>query len=67
MLEGSEKVLSVAGNTRYVLMDYFSPAAIADENGAVTERYDFSAFGVRRIMTPEFVPRDQSDVVNRAL
>ncbi len=40
--------------TRYVLMDYFSPAAITDEEGAVTERYAFSAFGLRSILSPDY-------------
>ena len=40
--------------TRYVLMDYFSPAAITDASGAVTERYAFGAFGFRTIMAPNF-------------
>ena len=47
--------------TRYVLMDYFSPAAITDESGEVTERYAFSAFGVRSILAPDFSPRDVSE------
>ena len=47
--------------TRYVLMDYFSPAAITDESGVVTERYAFSAFGVRSIMAPDFSPRATSE------
>ena len=47
--------------TRYVLMDYFSPAAITDGSGNVTERYAFSAFGVRRIMAPDFSPRASSE------
>ena len=47
--------------TRYVLMDYFSPAAITDESGAVTERYAFSAFGVRSIMAPDFSARTASE------
>ena len=46
---------------RYVLMDYFSPAAITDESGSVTERYAFSAFGVRRILAPDFNPRSGSE------
>ncbi len=40
--------------TRYVLMDYFSPAAITDEEGEVTERYAFSAFGLRSILSPDY-------------
>src|SRR5580693_5457148 len=46
---------------RYVLMDYFSPAAITDETGVVTERYAFSAFGIRRILAPDFTPRTDSE------
>jgi len=47
--------------TRYVLMDYFSPAALIDASGAVKERYAFSAFGVRRILTPAFGERATSE------
>jgi RHS repeat-associated protein len=47
--------------TRYVLMDYYSPAAITDETGTVTERYAFSAFGVRQILAPDFSPRSTSE------
>jgi RHS repeat-associated protein len=47
--------------TRYVLMDYFSPAAITDGAGVVKERYAFSAFGVRRILTPTFGDRATSE------
>ena len=47
--------------TRYVLMDYFSPAAITDENGDVTERYQFSAFGLRTILNPDFTVRNGSE------
>ena len=47
--------------TRYVLMDYFSPAAITDGSGTVKERYAFSAFGVRRILTPAFGDRATSE------
>ncbi len=46
---------------RYVLMDYFSPASITDETGALTERYAFSAFGVRRILSPDWSPRSTSE------
>jgi RHS repeat-associated protein len=46
---------------RYVLMDYYSPAAITDETGTVTERYAFSAFGVRQILAPDFSPRSTSE------
>ncbi len=47
--------------TRYVLMDYFSPAAITDEEGAVTERYAFSAFGLRSILAPNYSPQTLSE------
>lgn len=46
---------------RYVMMDYCSPAAITDENGTVTERYAFSAFGVRRILSSAFEYRAESE------
>lgn len=47
--------------SRYALMDYYSPAAIVDDAGEVTERYDFSAFGVRRILAPDFGSRSSSE------
>jgi RHS repeat-associated protein len=47
--------------TRYVLMDYFNPAAITDECGVVKERYAFSAFGVRTILNPDFTTRSASE------
>ena len=47
--------------TRYVLMDYFSPASITDGAGAVKECYAFSAFGVRRILAPDFSARETSE------
>jgi RHS repeat-associated protein len=47
--------------TRFVLMDYFSAAAIADEDGEVKERYAYTAFGVRRVLTPEFTLRTSSE------
>ncbi len=47
--------------TRYILMDYFSPAAITDESGNVTERYQFSAFGLRTILNPDFTVRSASE------
>jgi RHS repeat-associated protein len=47
--------------TRYVLMDYFSPATITDGNGTVIERYAFSAFGIRTILTPDFTPIASSE------
>jgi RHS repeat-associated protein len=47
--------------TRYVLMDYFNPAAITDAVGILKERYAFSAFGIRRILAPDFTPRSTSE------
>jgi RHS repeat-associated protein len=47
--------------SRYVLMDYYSPASIIDETGNVTERYAFGAFGIRRILAPDFSPRSTSE------
>jgi len=47
--------------TRYILMDYFSPAAITDEDGEVTERYQFSAFGLRTLLNPDFTVRSDSE------
>lgn len=47
--------------TRYVLMDYFNPAAITDEDGEVKERYMFSAFGVRSILAPDWSGRTSSE------
>jgi len=46
---------------RYVLMDYFNPSAITDEEGEVTERYEFSAFGVRTILNPDLTVRSSSE------
>ncbi len=47
--------------TRYILMDYFNPAAITDGSGVVKERYAFSAFGVRTILNPDFTARSGSE------
>lgn len=47
--------------TRYVLMDYFNPAALTDASGVVKERYAFSAFGVRTILNPDFTGRSSSE------
>lgn len=56
---------AVGGTTlnesRYVLMDYFNPSAIIDEEGEVTERYAFSAFGVRSILNPDYSVRSSSE------
>ena len=47
--------------TRYILMDYFNPAALTDASGTVKERYSFSAFGVRTILNPDFTTRSSSE------
>jgi RHS repeat-associated protein len=47
--------------TRYILMDYFNPAAITDESGEVTERYAFSAFGMRTVLNPDYTMRSSSE------
>ena len=51
----------ILNETRYVLMDYFSPASITDETGNVTERYQFSAFGLRTILSPAYTVRNSSE------
>jgi len=52
---------TMLNETRYVLMDYFNPAALTDEEGEVTERYAFSAFGVRTILNRDFTVRSGSE------
>jgi RHS repeat-associated protein len=56
---------AVGGTTlnemRYVLMDYFNPSAITDASGTVKERYEFSAFGVRTILNPDYSVRSSSE------
>jgi len=56
---------AVGGTTlnesRYVLMDYFNASAITDGSGVVTERYAFSAFGVRKILNPDYSVRSSSE------
>lgn len=47
--------------TRYVLMDYFNPAAITDASGVVKERYAFSAYGVRTLLNSDFTVRSSSE------
>ena len=44
----------------YVLSDYFNPTAIADEHGVVLERYGYNAFGLSRVMAPDFSSRTTS-------
>jgi len=38
----------------YCLMDYFNPVAVIDTAGTVKERYAWSAFGLRRVMGPDW-------------
>ena len=45
----------------WCLMDYYDPTAIVDTEGAVVERYRFSAFGLRAILDPDFEPRAESE------
>jgi RHS repeat-associated protein len=45
----------------YCLMDYFNGISILDEEGAVQERYRYSAFGERTVMAPDFSVRSASD------
>ena len=52
---------SSLNETRYVLMDYFNPAAITDDEGEVSERYAFSTFGVRTVLNPDFTVRSSSE------
>ena len=47
--------------TRYVLMDYFSAAAITDAAGVVEERYAYGAFGIRSILNPDYSVRTSSE------
>jgi RHS repeat-associated protein len=44
----------------YATMDYFNGTAILNTSGAVQERYAYSAFGERRVMTTDFLPRASS-------
>jgi RHS repeat-associated protein len=44
----------------YTTMDYFNGTAILNTSGVVQERYAYSAFGVRRVMAPDFIPRTAS-------
>ncbi len=51
----------VGAITRYVMMDYFNPAALTDTGGVVKERYTFSAFGVRSILGADYTGRTTSE------
>ena len=47
----------------WCLKDDIDPVAVADTNGAIVERYGYSAFGIVTTLTPGFDPRqdNQSD------
>ena len=47
--------------TLWCLMDYFDPIAIADTNGVIEERYNYSAFGLVSVLSGAFVPRVSSN------
>lgn len=42
----------------YCLHDAMDPVALTDTTGAVVERYNYSAFGMRRVMDATFADRD---------
>jgi RHS repeat-associated protein len=46
----------------YATMDYFNGTAILNTSGVVQERYAYSAFGIRRIMAPDFTARSTSSL-----
>jgi RHS repeat-associated protein len=46
----------------WCLMDYFDPVAVVGGDGAVVERYTFTAFGVGSILAPNYAPRAASVV-----
>jgi RHS repeat-associated protein len=46
----------------WCLMDYFDPVAVVDADGAVVERYAFTAFGVASILAPDYSARTVSSV-----
>lgn len=61
-ISGGSESSGEFGNERlWCLMDYYDPASIVDNSGAVVERYRFSAFGLRSILAPDFSPRTTSD------
>lgn len=54
-------VLRDRGDERlYVLGDYFNPTAVADPSETVLERYGYNAFGLSRVMAPDFSSRTAS-------
>ncbi|MDZ4261543.1 MAG: RHS repeat-associated core domain-containing protein [Pseudomonadota bacterium] len=44
----------------WCLMDYYDPTSTVNDVGEVVERYRFSAFGLRTILTPDFESRSTS-------
>jgi len=47
--------------TLWCLMDYFDPIAVANDSGAIQERYSYSAFGLVSILTGAFAPRSSTN------
>jgi RHS repeat-associated protein len=55
---GSESSSSEGLDERlWSLMDYYDPTSTVSTAGEVVERYQFSAFGVRAVLAPDFSPR----------
>lgn len=46
----------------YCLMDYYDPIAITDGEGAVQERFNYSAFGLAQFQDAEFAPQPASTI-----
>jgi RHS repeat-associated protein len=46
----------------WCLMDYFDPVVVIGGDGAIVERYAFTAFGVASILAPDYAPRVASVV-----
>lgn len=49
------------GATLYCLMDYFDPITIANDEGEVLERLNFSAFGLAQFQDADFMPKLESE------
>jgi RHS repeat-associated protein len=45
----------------YCLMDYFDPIAVADSDGAVQQRFNYSAFGLVHFQDAAFAPQSDSE------
>jgi len=46
-----------SGNDYYYLHDHlYSPAVLVEDNGTVVERYEYDAYGVCRVLEPNFAP-----------